>query len=62
MLQRAGFELIPKRGKGSHSVWKHPLYKGSILISGKDSKDANLYQEKDVKRAIKEVKDNETQI
>lgn len=43
MLQQAGFELIPKRGKGSHTVWKHPQYQGSITLSGKDGQDAQVY-------------------
>lgn len=60
MLLQAGFELEKKRGKGSHTIWKHPKYRGSITISGKDSKDAQPYQEKDVKQAIKQVKENET--
>lgn len=60
MLVKQGFTLLPKRGKGSHTVWTHPLYNGSITISGKDGKDARRYQEQDVKRAIKEVKDRET--
>lgn len=60
MLRKAGFTLIPKRGKGSHTVWKHPLYNGTITLSGKDGKDAQPYQEQDVKRAITEVKNNET--
>ena len=56
MLRKAGFTQIPKRGKGSHSVWVHPLYKGSITLSGQDGKDAQRYQEQDVQRAIREVK------
>jgi predicted RNA binding protein YcfA (HicA-like mRNA interferase family) len=60
MLQKAGFTLIPKRGKGSHTIWKHPFYNGTITLSGKDGKDAGRYQERDVKRAIEEVKKNET--
>ncbi len=60
MLHRAGFTQIPKRGKGSHSVWAHPLYNGSITLSGKDGKDAQRYQEQDVKRAIREVKESES--
>ncbi len=60
MLLQAGFELEKKRGKGSHTIWKHPLYNGSITLSGKDGKDAKPYQEKDVEQAIKKVKNNET--
>jgi predicted RNA binding protein YcfA (HicA-like mRNA interferase family) len=59
MLLQAGFELEKKRGKGSHTIWKHPNYKGSITISGKDGNDAQPYQEKDVKQAIKKVEGNE---
>ena len=59
MLKQAGFTLIPKRGKGSHTIWKHPFYNGTITLSGKDSKDAGRYQERDVKRAIEEVKNYE---
>ncbi len=59
MLRKAGFTLVPKRGKGSHTVWKHPLYNGTITLSGKDGKDAGRYQERDVERAIKEVRENE---
>ena len=60
MLRKAGFTQIPKRGKGSHSVWAHPLYTGSITLSGKDGKDAQRYQEPAVKRAIREVKESES--
>ena len=55
MLKKAGFELVPKRGKGSHTIWKHPKYNGTITLSGKDSKVAGKYQERDINRAIKEV-------
>ena len=60
MLLQAGFELEPKRGKGSHTLWKHPLYEGSVTLSGKDGNDAQPYQEKNVKQAIHKVKENET--
>ncbi|MDJ0649186.1 MAG: type II toxin-antitoxin system HicA family toxin [Xenococcaceae cyanobacterium MO_188.B19] len=60
MLIQAGFEVEKKRGKGSHTIWKHSLYKGSITLSGKDGKDAKPYQEKDVKQAINKVKNHET--
>ncbi len=32
MLSQAGFTQIPKRGKGSHTVWSHPFYNGSIIF------------------------------
>jgi predicted RNA binding protein YcfA (HicA-like mRNA interferase family) len=55
MLQQADFSLLPKRGKGSHSYWVHPLLAKPIILSGKDSKDAHPYQEKDVLMALKDL-------
>jgi predicted RNA binding protein YcfA (HicA-like mRNA interferase family) len=55
MLQKAGFILLPKRGKGSHSYWIHPLLPKPVVLSGKDSKDAKIYQEKDIMASIKEL-------
>jgi predicted RNA binding protein YcfA (HicA-like mRNA interferase family) len=54
-LQKAGFILVKKRGKGSHTVWEHPLVCHSIILSGKDGDDADRYQEKDVKNALIEL-------
>ncbi|MDF5709797.1 MAG: type II toxin-antitoxin system HicA family toxin [Nostoc sp. S4] len=54
-LQQAGFTLLPKRGKGSHSYWVHPLLSKPVVLSGKDSKDAKPYQEQDVIKALKEL-------
>ena len=34
LLTQAGFKQIPKRGKGSHTMWAHPLYNGRITLSG----------------------------
>jgi predicted RNA binding protein YcfA (HicA-like mRNA interferase family) len=59
MLIKAGFVLLPKRGKGSHSIYRHPLASEDVKLSGNDGKDAKRYQEADVKRAIEEVKNNE---
>ena len=55
-LKKAGFTLLPKRGKGSHTYWVHPLLTAPVIISGKDSKDAQPYQEKDVLEALQELK------
>jgi predicted RNA binding protein YcfA (HicA-like mRNA interferase family) len=54
-LHQAGFTLLPKRGKGSHSYWIHPLLSKPIVLSGKDSKDAKPYQEQDVMNVLKEL-------
>jgi len=59
MLSKAGFTLLPKRGKGSHSYWFHPRLQNPVVISGKDSKDAKPYQEKDVIEALQELEQSE---
>ncbi len=51
MLLKAGFNY--RSGKGSHTVWSHPLLPYSLTLSGKDGADADRYQEKDVKNALK---------
>ncbi|MBE9190456.1 type II toxin-antitoxin system HicA family toxin [Gloeocapsopsis crepidinum LEGE 06123] len=56
MLRKAGFICLPKRGKGSHSVWQHPLLPYNITLAGNDGDDAQRYQEKDVRNALQEVK------
>ena len=52
-LLKAGF--TSRSGKGSHTVWSHPLLPYSLTLSGKDGADADLYQEKDVKNAIRDL-------
>ena len=59
ILRKAGFK--ERSGKGSHTKWSHPLLSGTIVLSGKDSKDAKPYQEKDVDKALqklREIKEN----
>ena len=56
-LEKSGFTLLPKRGKGSHTYWVHPLLTNPVILSGKDSKDAQPYQEKDVLEALKTLKE-----
>lgn len=52
-LRKAGFELLPGRGKGSHTAWAHPLHSGvNIILAGHDGDDADRYQEKQVRDAI----------
>ena len=55
MLLKAGFTWRP--GKGSHTVWQHFLLPGIITLSGKDGDDAQEYQEKRVKEAIKKLEE-----
>ncbi|BAZ42998.1 hypothetical protein NIES4101_89700 [Calothrix sp. NIES-4101] len=59
MLRKLNFTELP--GKGSHTNWIHPLYNGKLTVSGKDSSDAKLYQEKEVQQAIKEVEERQQQ-
>lgn len=59
ILQKAGFTLLKDRGKGSHTVWEHPNVKQNVILSGKDGKDAQKYQEKRIEAAIEEAKANE---
>jgi predicted RNA binding protein YcfA (HicA-like mRNA interferase family) len=52
-LKRAGF--VDRGGKGSHRNFRHPA--GSkITISGAPGHDAKKYQEREVDKAIREVK------
>lgn len=55
MLRKAGFIWRP--GKGSHTVWKHPLLPKPVVISGNDGSDAQQYQEKDVDEALKKLEE-----
>lgn len=55
LLQQAGFVLLPKRGKGSHSYWIHELLPKPIVLSGKDGGDAKPYQEQRVAEALKTI-------
>lgn len=56
ILRKAGFTCAPKRGKGSHSLWFHPLLPYPINLAGNDGDDAQRYQEKDVNDAVRELK------
>lgn len=60
-LQRAGFVEIPNRGKGSHTFWKHPTYSEIpvITLSGQRGDDAKRYQEREVHKAVDQVKGRE---
>lgn len=58
-VKKAGFELLPGRGKGSHSMWKHPLLPDPVVIAGKDGDDAPKYLEKDVEQKLQQLKELE---
>ena len=52
-LKKSGF--VDRGGKGSHRNFKHPCGV-RITISGNPGHDAKKYQERDVKKVIREVK------
>jgi len=55
-LRRAGFVSDSKRGKGSHSVWRHPaVSEAEVTLAGHDGDDAQPYQEREVRRALEEA-------
>ena len=60
-LRRAGFEALPQRGKGSHSVWKHATYPDIpvVTLAGHLGDDAKPYQERDVQNVLAQVKGRE---
>jgi predicted RNA binding protein YcfA (HicA-like mRNA interferase family) len=53
-LSQVGFSV--RAGKGSHTVWTHPpLPMLEITLSSKDGDDAQKYQIKLVRDALKEL-------
>jgi predicted RNA binding protein YcfA (HicA-like mRNA interferase family) len=54
-IARAGFVYLPKRGKGSHERWQHPLIKKTLTIPGKDGDDVPLYLEKQLAKLLTEL-------
>jgi len=56
------FIYLPKRGKGSHERWQHPLIKKNLTIPGKDGDDVPIYLEKQLTKILIELqqsKENE---
>ncbi len=54
-LEAVGFQN--RGGKGSHRNFSHPRCHLPVTLSGKEGDDAKRYQEKAVRQALKEVKD-----
>lgn len=57
MLLDAGFEF--RQGKGSYTNWIHPGIPDLITIAKKDGDDAPLYLEKQVKKALAKLRDQQ---
>ncbi len=55
-LKNAGFYEISSVGKGSHRKFTHKNYVGAITLSGKANEDAKIYQGKQVKLALEQIK------
>jgi predicted RNA binding protein YcfA (HicA-like mRNA interferase family) len=53
-LEKAGFTRV-YGGKGSHRKFVHPKFRGFVLISGREGDDAHPYQEKQLRRALREI-------
>ncbi len=53
-LEGAGFARIAG-GKGSHRKFVHTRFRGFVLVSGHDGDDAQHYQEKQVRNALRKV-------
>lgn len=56
-LQREGFSLDTRRGKGSHTYWSHPLVPYPVVISGQNGDDVDRYQERDVRDALHDLRE-----
>ncbi|MCB8752318.1 type II toxin-antitoxin system HicA family toxin [Planktothrix agardhii] len=55
-ILREGFIYLPKRGKGSHQRWRHPLLRKTLTIPGKDGDDVPFYLEKQLEKLLTELK------
>jgi predicted RNA binding protein YcfA (HicA-like mRNA interferase family) len=55
MLRKAGFFV--RAGNGSHAVREHPDISNEIVISGKDGDGARPYQELDVRKILRKLKE-----
>ena len=53
-LERVGWRVVDG-GKGSHRKFAHPRSRRKVILSGASGADAQHYQEKIVKTAIREV-------
>ena len=54
-LRTAGFR--ERSGKGSHTVWHHPLVAQRVVLAGADGDDAKRYQEQVVRQALVELRE-----
>ena len=51
-IAREGFEQLPKRGKGSHERWRHPMLEETLTVPGKNGSDVPRYLEKQLTKLL----------
>ncbi|MBE9004497.1 type II toxin-antitoxin system HicA family toxin [Fortiea sp. LEGE XX443] len=56
-IARKGFIYLPKRGKGSHERWRHPLLRKTLTIPGQDGDDVPIYLEKQLAKLLTELEE-----
>ena len=54
-LRKAGF--VERPGKGSHTNWTHALVPIGVTLSGHDGDEAKPYQERDVREALRTLRE-----
>ncbi|BAU64336.1 YcfA family protein [Stanieria sp. NIES-3757] len=54
-LSNEGFVYLPKRGKGSHERWRHPLLNKTLTVPGKNGDDVPMYLEKQLVKLLAEL-------
>lgn len=54
-----GFTEIPGGGKGSHRKFVHDRYRGAITLSGQAGDDARPYQEKQLRKAVEAIHEDD---
>jgi predicted RNA binding protein YcfA (HicA-like mRNA interferase family) len=52
----AEFFVVKGAGKGDHRKLRHEKYSGSIILDGKDGDDCRQYQERDLKKALNQLR------
>ena len=57
-IAREGFVYLPKRGKGSHERWRHPLLRKTLTIPGKDGDDVPPYLENQLAQLLSELEES----
>lgn len=54
---KAGFTEVP--GKGSHTVFRHPLVKRNYPVAGHDGDDAKKYDEDNLHEALQALRESQ---